>query len=206
MTRAAQLLGDVAFADGYVLGGASAIPDIDFRDAPDPMFNDPPSCYMHRQASFITQFFNRPGDDEGASGLVAGEDYGVFAFPDIDPGVKGALGAGELAAVFNDRDETIEFLRDFTSTEVQCAQGATRAGRISPNINVGADCYKDEVTATAAEAIVAALATEGFRFDASDLMPTEVGSGSFWTGMNVYMREGPGSLDQVLADIDASWP
>ncbi len=204
--RAAELLGQMAFTEGYVLGGASAIPDIDFRDAPDPMFNDPPSCYLHRQASFITQFFNRPGDEEGASGLVAGEDFAVFAFPDIDPGLKGALGAGELAAVFNDRDETIEFLRDFTSTEVQCAQGATKAGRISPNINVTADCYKDEITATAAEAIVAALATEGFRFDASDLMPSEVGSGSFWTGMNVYMREGAGSLDQVLADIDASWP
>ena len=206
VTRAAELLGDIAFADGYALGGSAAIPDIDFRDAPDPMFNNPPSCFMHRQASFITQFFNVPGEEEGASGLVAGEDYGVFAFPDIDPGVKGALGAGELAAVFTDNDDVRDFLTKFTSTEVQCAQGGSNAGRISPNINVGADCYKDDIIATSAAAIVAALETEGFRFDASDLMPSEVGSGSFWAAMNDYMRNGPDSLGAALEGVDASWP
>ena len=95
---------------------------------------------------------------------------------------------------------------DFTSTEVQCAQGASAAGRISPNTSVGADCYRDDILATAAEAIVAALSTEGFRFDASDLMPSEVGSGQFWTGMNEYMRGGPDTLDGVLEDIDNAWP
>lgn len=204
--RAAELLGQIAFTEGYVLGGSASIPDIDFRDAPDPMFNNPPSCFMHRQASFIPQFFNVPGEEEGASGLEAGVDYGVFAFPDIDPGVKGALGAGELAAVFNDNDNIRDFLTQFTSTEVQCAQGGSDAGRISPNTNVGADCYRDDILATASEAIVAALAAEGFRFDASDLMPSEVGSGQFWTGMNEYMRGGPSTLDTVLADIDNAWP
>jgi hypothetical protein len=37
-------------------------------------------------------------------------------------------------------------------------------------------------------------------------MPAEVGSGSFWTGMMDYMREGPDSLQTVLDDIEASWP
>ena len=44
------------------------------------------------------------------------------------------------------------------------------------------------------------------RFDASDLMPTEVGSGTFWTGMVEYVRGGPDTLDGVLSDIEASWP
>ena len=126
--------------------------------------------------------------------------------PDIDPGVKGALGAGELAAVFADRPEVREFLSDFVSTQVQCAQGASAAGRISPNTSVGSDCYSNEILATQAQAVVAALATEGFRFDASDLMPSEVGSGQFWTGMNEYMRGGPDTLDGVLEDIDNAWP
>lgn len=200
--RAFELLGQVTFTDGYVLGGADQIPAIDFRDAPDPMFQDPPACFMHRQASFITQFFDAPDGRD----LVAGTDYGVFAFPDIDPGKKGALIAGELAAVFVDSPEVREFLKDFTSTEVQCAQGGTDAGRISPNINVGPDCYKDDITATAAGAIVDALKVEGARFDASDLMPSAVGSGSFWEGMVNYMQGGPGSLDDVLKAIDDSWP
>jgi len=200
--RAFELLGDVTFTPGFVLGGAEQIPAIDFRDAPDPMFNDPPSCYMHRQASFITQFF----DAQDGRTLVAGKDYNVFAFPDIDPGKKGALIAGELGAVFNDRPEVREFLNDFISTDLQCAQGGTDAGRISPNVNVGPDCYKDSITGTAAGAIVAALKIDGARFDASDLMPSVVGSGSFWTGMIDYMQGGPSSLDKVLKDIDDSWP
>jgi alpha-glucoside transport system substrate-binding protein len=200
--HAFELLGDITFTDGYVLGGAAQIPAIDFRDAPDPMFNTPPSCYLHRQASFITQFF----DAQDGRTLVAGKDYKVFAFPDIDPGKKGALIAGEMAAIFTDTPQVREFLKDFTSTDLQCAQGGTDAGRISPNVNVGADCYKDEITATAAEAVVSALKAGGARFDASDLMPSAVGSGSFWEGMVTYMQDGPSSLDGVLKSIDDSWP
>ena len=37
-------------------------------------------------------------------------------------------------------------------------------------------------------------------------MPAAVGSGSFWTGMIEYVRDGPDSLEGVLADIEASWP
>jgi len=131
----------------------------------------------------------------------------VFAFPDIDPGKKGALGAGELAAVFRDAPEVREFLNDFIAADVQCAQGAIEGiARISPNVNVGSECYRDDIIATAAGAIVDALKIDGFRFDASDLMPSAVGSGSFWTGMVDYMTDGPDSLSGVLADIDASWP
>jgi alpha-glucoside transport system substrate-binding protein len=204
VTRAAELLGEVAFGEGYVLGGAQNIPDIDFRDAPDPMFQDPPACYLHRQASFITTFFDAPDQRT----LEFGTDYGVFAFPDIDPGVKGALGAGELAAVFNDTPAVRAFLDDFTSVEIQCIQGSVdeRIGRISPNTGVGAECYTNEILAVSAQAIVDALKTGGFRFDASDLMPTAVGSGSFWTGMNEYMRGGPDALAGILEDIDNSWP
>ena len=44
-----------------------------------------------------------------------------------------------------------------------------------------------------------------FRFDASDLMPTEVGSGSFWTGMVNYVT---GAEDEktCLKVIDETWP
>jgi alpha-glucoside transport system substrate-binding protein len=37
-------------------------------------------------------------------------------------------------------------------------------------------------------------------------MPTEVGAGSFWTGMMDFMSRGPDSATQVLDDIEASWP
>ncbi len=44
-----------------------------------------------------------------------------------------------------------------------------------------------------------------FRFDGSDLMPGEVGTGTFWTGMIDYVS-GSADLDTILPEIDASWP
>ena len=57
------------------------------------------------------------------------------------------------------------------------------------------------------ETIIAdALAADAFRFDASDLMPPEVGAGSFWKEMMNLAVEGPGYIDTALANIDTSWP
>ena len=55
--NAAKIFGDVMFHPDYVLGGADQTPSIAFGDAPLPMFDDPPGCWLHRQASFITAFF-----------------------------------------------------------------------------------------------------------------------------------------------------
>jgi alpha-glucoside transport system substrate-binding protein len=198
--RAADIFAEIAFNEDYILGNTSQIPDLDFRDAPDPMLDpiDAPGCLMHRQASFIVNFF--------PDGTVVGEDTALFTFPDIDPGVKGALIAGELGAVFRDAPEVREFLNTFISTEVQCALGQQEGvQRISPNVNVdGATCYSDELVGTIAQGITDALVSGGARFDASDLMPSSVGSGTFWTGMNEWMRGKP--IDEVLQEIEDSWP
>src|SRR4029453_1944194 len=73
---AAQQFGDVMFKPGYVLGGAAATPDVPFGDAPLPMFNDPPGCWLHRQASFINASFPETAE--------AGGDSDWFPLPPID--------------------------------------------------------------------------------------------------------------------------
>jgi alpha-glucoside transport system substrate-binding protein len=196
---AAETFGEVMFADGYVLGGAPATADINFGDAPAPMFEPEPGCWLHRQASFINSFF--PEDAE------AGVDYDWFALPPIDQ--EGILYAGELTVVGRNgnRPEVIDFLNQFLDEEVQCEMGTVLiSSRISPNVNVGPDCYANDILADASEVLTTALAEDTGRFDASDLMPAAVGSGSFWTGMLEYMKNGPDSLPGVLDDIEASWP
>ena len=76
--------------------------------------------------------------------------------------------------------------------------------RISPNVDVGPDCYENEIVATSADNIVSALKEETARFDASDLMPSEVGSGTFWTAMNEWMQGK--DLATALGEVEASWP
>jgi alpha-glucoside transport system substrate-binding protein len=198
VVAAGELFGDVMFGEGNVLGGAENTPSVAFGDAPLPMFDDPPGCWLHRQASFITAFF--PANAE------AGVDYDWFPFPSIDQ--QGTLFAGEMMVTFRDAPETRDFLTRFMGEEVQCAMGEEPgSSRISPNVNVESTCYPNPILAGASEVLSTALAGEGEAgFDASDQMPPEVGSGSFWTGMVQYMRDGPDSLQSVLDEIESSWP
>jgi len=199
VAHAAEVFGEVMFADGFVLGGAASTPDIAFGDAPTPMFDDPPSCWLHRQASFINSFF--------PEGTVSGEDYDWFPLPPIDQ--EGTLYAGELTVVGTNgnRPEVVDFLSRFSGQEVQCAMGAVVASsRISPNVEVGPECYANDILADASVVLTDALESGTGRFDASDLMPAEVGSGSFWNGMVEYMKSGPDSLTEVLDTIEGTWP
>jgi alpha-glucoside transport system substrate-binding protein len=49
------------------------------------------------------------------------------------------------------------------------------------------------------------LNAETVRFDASDLMPPEVGAGTFWSAMVDYIT-GALTLEEALQEIDDSWP
>jgi alpha-glucoside transport system substrate-binding protein len=201
VANAAEVFGDVMFADGYVLGGAADTPSISFGSAPLPMFEDPPGCWLHRQATFIIGAAPFPENAE------AGVDYDWFPLPPIDQ--EGTLYAGEFAVVgtAGNRPEVVDFLQQFADAPIQCAQGADPgSSRISANINVGPDCYANQILADSAAVLTDAIANDTGRFDASDLMPGEVGAGSFWTGMVEYMQEGPDSLQGILDEIESSWP
>jgi alpha-glucoside transport system substrate-binding protein len=195
--KAGELFGDVMFHPGWVLGGADKTASIAFGDAPLSMFDNPPGCWLHRQASFINAFF--PTDAK------SGVDYDWFPFPSIDT-EGGPLFAGELAMVFRNAPEVKDFLDTFMGTDMQCAMGGIQtSSRISPNADVSADCYWNDILKDSSEVLKEGLQAGTARFDASDLMPAAVGSGSFWTGMVDYMKGGPDSLKGVLDDIEASW-
>jgi alpha-glucoside transport system substrate-binding protein len=197
--KAADLFGKVMFTPGYVLGGAANTTAIKFGDSPTPMFDKPPKCWLHRQASFINSFF--------PDTAKAGVDYDWFPFPSIDQKGDTALFGGEMATVMKDTPAVRDFLKRFAGQEVQCAQGKeTSLSRVSPNINVQPSCYGNEQLARAATVLTSALKSGNGRFDASDLMPTAVGSGTFWTGMVKYVQSGPDSVNGVLDDIESSWP
>jgi alpha-glucoside transport system substrate-binding protein len=199
VVEAAERFGEIMFAEGYVLGGASNTPSVSFGDAPAPLFEDPPGCFLHRQASFITA---QSGWDPEAE---AGVDYDWFPFPAIDE--EGTLFGVEFLVAFRNDPEVVDFMEQFSGEEAQCEQGANVAGsRISPNVNVEADCYANEILADSAAVLTESIENDTGRFDASDMMPPEVGSGSFWSEMMTYMQEGPDSAETVLGNIEASWP
>ncbi len=203
VVNAFDTLAEIWMQDGWVLGGIDGVAAIDFRDAPDPMFNEPPSCMLHRQASFIANFF--------PDGVEAGTDADFFDFPAIDESLPpAAMGGGELMIVFNDRPEVRALVQAYSEPALQCVQASPKghgvAGieRISANANTDLDCYESDTVRRQAEAVSQALAQNGFVFDASDLMPSAVGQGSFWTGMVDWTRGS--STAEVTEAIEASWP
>jgi alpha-glucoside transport system substrate-binding protein len=182
--------------DAYVNGGKAKIVTTFFGDAPVPMFDDPAKCWLHRQGNFITSFFPKEKN------LQPGVDYDVFYFPPVDEAYgKPFLVAGDIMAAFNDRPEVRAVMQLF-STGAGVKGWLEAGGALGMQKDVQLDWYGDPI-----EKKIAGLASAAtvVRFDASDLMPGAVGSGSFWKGMTDYFS-GAADLDTVLKEIDKAWP
>ena len=157
------------------------------------MFQNPPKCWLHRQGNFITSFFPKEAKP--------GVDYDFFYLPPMDPQYgKPFLIAGDLIPQTQDRPEVRAVMQYFSTGE----RGGWLAGRrrARPAERRAARMVRQRRRGT-----IAAWRAEAttLRFDASDLMPGEVGSGSLWKGMTDYFS-GAADLDTVLKQIDASWP
>ena len=46
---------ELLLAEGRVLGGRQSVAANNFGTAGNPMFDEPPGCYMYRQGNFLTQ-------------------------------------------------------------------------------------------------------------------------------------------------------
>jgi alpha-glucoside transport system substrate-binding protein len=179
--------------DSFVVGGAAAAATTDFRDSPRGLFEFPPQCYMHRQASFIPNFF--PEDAE------MGVDVDFFYFPAYASKDLGTplLGSGSMTAIINDRPVArafIEFLKTPIAHEVFMAQGQW----YTAHKGVNPDANADETQRALSEILTSATT---FRFDASDLMPGEIGTSAFWTGMIDYTTGT--SAEDVASAIQRRW-
>lgn len=190
---AMEEFGHFALNDDYVDGGSAGVANTDFRDSPAGLFSIPPKCYMHRQASFIPNFF--------PEGTEAGEDVDFFYFPAYEGKDLGkpVLGAGALFAITNPSEATnamIEFLQAPISHELWMAQG----GFLTPHTGVNPAVYASDTLRAQGEILQNATT---FRFDGSDLMPGEIGAGAFWTGMVDYTTGTP--AEEVATGIQERW-
>ena len=130
-----------------------------------------------------------------------GVDVDYFYLPPIgDDFGKPVLGSGNLISMGNDTPavrEVVKFMLTPESIEAEVKAGNALAAMKG----VPLDWYPDATKAGFAEILSNA---DTFRFDGSDLMPGEVGAGSFWTGMVDFVNGE--DLGTVLQAIDASWP
>ncbi|MEA2009657.1 MAG: ABC transporter substrate-binding protein [Actinomycetota bacterium] len=189
---ALETFGEIVHHPGRVLGGTHRILNTPWTQAQDPMFESPPRCLLNRQGS--VQQAQLP------SRVTIGTETDVFVLPSMDGGEPPILAAGEFAAAFTDRPE-VHALMQYLATPEAGEAWAGEGGFVSPHVSFDADAYGDDLDRHMADVLSQANVV---RLDGSDSMHPSVGTGTFWTGMVSYIREG--NARGVAAEIQAGYP
>ena len=143
-----------------------------------PAFRNPPECMLERQGNFEISFL--PADDPGRPrqrGRRLRRSRPSRPAPTAPP----ILGGADLAALFNGNDEDAIEVMQFLTSDKFGAEWAQAGGWLSPHKTFDAQQLPepdDQGHRRAARPTPPTVV-----FDGSDVMPKEVGSGTFWTGM-----------------------
>jgi alpha-glucoside transport system substrate-binding protein len=196
----ADYVGNIWFGEGNVAGGRDSIVTTSFADAGKGLFDG--TCLMHRQANFYSAQLKtaKPDVTFGPEG-----DVNVFYLPTIAGKTFGnvTLVAGTYAVAFNDKPETLAALAFLASPEYADARiKADKGGFLSANKKHNTKGYSSALDQQLAGILVQASPV---RFDASDLMPSAVGAGSFWKEGTNFVA-GVSSVDEFLDAVENSWP
>ena len=198
VVEVAEFVGNIWFTEGNVSGGRDLISQRSFREMAAAHLNG--ECMMHRQANFAGAHYL----EAGASSLGPDGDVNVFYLPTIsDEFGTVVLGAGTHAVAFTDKPETLVVLEYIGTAEYADSRIlADKGGFLSPNRDHDTSLYSSSFDQGLAEILVSA---NPFRFDASDLMPGEVGAGEFWRSGTDYVS-GSKTAEEFAEDVEDAWP
>jgi alpha-glucoside transport system substrate-binding protein len=159
------------------------------------------SCPLTHQASFLSANFLDVQTAEGNVPEVAPDgDVYAFVLPGYEEGEATVEVGGEFVTAFSDSAATVAVL-EYMSTPEWADERVSLGGNISANLNADPSLAGSEFLQEAMTLLQDPNTT--VRFDASDLMPATVGSGSFWKGM-VDWIDGKDTAT-VLSDIQAGY-
>jgi alpha-glucoside transport system substrate-binding protein len=193
--NAANIVAEQWFTAGNTYGGSERINGTWVGDSQTPMFDDPPKCWLHKQAAWIPDFW-----PEGKEPDV---DSRFFYFPAIDAQYGNpVLGGSDMFVMFNDRPE-VRALIQWLSTADSVKDRVATGGFLAASNAVPADWYTSYPMSGLAE--IARNATVS-RNDASDGMPAAIGQGAFWKGMVKWISQNGEGTEAIFADIESQWP
>jgi alpha-glucoside transport system substrate-binding protein len=200
IVEALDAVGEILRNEDYVnagLGDVQSIASTEWSDAGLPILSG--DCWMMRMgANYASQW------PEGTTVAEDGDVWG-FYFPPVEGSEEQPIVVGaEFAGAFADRPEVQAFQTYLASADWANEKAlVTPSGWASAHAGLDPNNLQNEFDKLTAEQMQAENAVT--RFDAGDLMPGEVGSGTFWTGMVDWISQGTSS-EQVTSQIENSWP
>jgi ABC-type glycerol-3-phosphate transport system substrate-binding protein len=190
LTEMAKVVGD---ADN-IAGGAQGALQSDFPTSVSNVFAEDAKAAMVIEGDFVPGVVESPLEPESG--------YNVFPFPSINESPPSVVGGGDLAIMFDDTPASRAFIEYLASPEA-AEIWAGRGGFASANQNLDASVYADPITQTNATAIAEA---EEFRFDLSDLQPSEFGGTEgqgLWKLFQDFVAN-PDDIDGIAQQLEAA--
>lgn len=192
--QAFETFGKIATTDGNVPGGASAIASTNFQDASYLPFQNPPKAYMYFLGAFTQGFISGQFPD-----LKPAQDYDFFEFPKQNEAYKGATTVGGDTIVMFKDTASARSLVNYLAKGSSWEPWAKAGGFTTPNRSISASAYPDPLTQKAAKMLTE---SPNVRFDADDLMPSEVQTAE-WKAILNYIQN-PNQLDSILKDLEST--
>ena len=196
ITSAMTLLDNWMRKPGWVYGGSQTVATTTFQNAGAPLLKG--KCSMLQQASFYEAQWPK-GTKVGPTG-----DVWAFYMPVISSKYGEPVeGGGEFTVGFSSQPEVQTVQTYLSSAEWATSRVKVATGWVSANSGVPASAYTDPIDQLSSKLLTDPKAT--FRFDASDQMPSAVGSGAEWKQITAWFAENK-STSAVLKAIDSAWP
>ena len=156
-------------------------------------------CAMvHAPSSFVSSLTNADGTPANVN---ATGDYWAFPLPPVTAGDIPLTGGGEFVSAFSKSADTVK-VQTYLSSQAWATTRVKLGGIISPDPHVAASADTSPLLREATDLLH--NPSVDFRFDAADLMPSVVGSGSYLTGVLGWTAGI--STTNIEKSIDASWP
>jgi alpha-glucoside transport system substrate-binding protein len=198
-----KIVGSILKNPKYVnagIGDVKSIATTAFQDGGKPVQTG--KCMLHFQANFYAANWDK--------GTTVGPDGDVYAF--YEPTMSDQFGkvievGGEFAGAFADRPE-VEAVQlylasgEWATTKAKLNAAAKTSGWATANQAVDKSVFVDPIDKLSVDLLTNPQSTA--RFDASDLMPSQVGSAAEWKQLTQWIL---GQSDKATLDnIEAAWP
>jgi ABC-type Fe3+ transport system substrate-binding protein len=179
----------------WLAGGASGALQTDFPGSVTKVFAEEEAAMVY-EGDFVA------GEITANTEAELGEGADFFPFPDIDDSGPAIVGGGDVAVLMSESEQGRELI-EFLATPEAGQAWAEQGGFTSPNKNVDAEVYPDDITRRSAQELVGA---ESFRFDLSDLQPAAFGGTAgqgMWKLLQDFLQN-PAQVDSITQQLEAA--